>query len=192
MKDVRLQFTPLQRALHWVMALCILAMLFVGVGMVSTIKPEYLTLVSIHKPLGILILGLALLRLIVRWRYGAPPLPCDMPEPMKLAARLSHVIFYLLMIAMPLIGWSMLSAADYPVVVAGIHLPAILPPNPELHSLLWNAHRLLAFCFFGLILVHLAAALFHALVRRDGVFEAMAPLPAHPSSDGEVVASRRD
>lgn len=175
MSDVRKQFTPLQRALHWVMAICILAMLFVGVGMVSTITPKYLVLVSLHKPLGIAILVLALLRLVVRWRFGAPPLPPDMPEPMKLAARLSHVVFYALMIAMPLIGWAMLSAADYPVVVAGIHLPAILPPSPALHSLLWTAHKLLAFGFFALILLHLAAALFHALVRRDGVYEAMAP-----------------
>jgi cytochrome b561 len=157
------------------MAICILTMLFVGVGMMSTIKPKYLTLVSIHKPLGIAILVLALVRLVVRWRHAAPPLPSEMPEAMKLAAKLSHVIFYLLMIAMPLIGWAMLSAADYPVVVAGIWLPPILPPNPGLHSVLWNTHRFLALCFFALILLHLAAALFHALVRRDGVFEAMAP-----------------
>ena len=192
MNNIRLTFTPLQRVLHWVMAACILAMLFVGVGMVSTIKPEYLTLVSIHKPLGIVILVLAVVRLIVRWRYGAPPLPSDMPEPMKLAAKLSHILFYLLMIAMPLIGWAMLSAADYPVVVAGLQLPAIVPPNPELHSLLWNAHRALAFSFFALILLHLAAAMFHALVRRDGVFEAMAPFPVEPASDSGVVARRRD
>ncbi|GAC1672957.1 MAG: cytochrome b [Steroidobacteraceae bacterium] len=192
MNDVRLQFTPLQRALHWVMAICILTMLFVGVGMVSTIEPKYLTLVSLHKPLGIVILALAVLRLMVRWRYGAPPLPSDMPEPMKLAARLSHVLFYLLMIAMPLIGWAMLSAADYPVVAAGIHLPAILSPNAEMHSMLWNTHRLLAFCFFALILLHLAAALFHALVRRDGVFDAMAPFPVHPPSDIAITARRHD
>ena len=192
MKNVQLQFTALQRTLHWVMAICILTMLFVGVGMVSTIKPQYLTLVSLHKPLGIVILGLAVLRLIVRWRYGAPPLPSDMPESMKLAARLSHILFYLLMVAMPLIGWAMLSAADYPVVVAGIQLPAVLSPNPEMHSMLWNAHRLLAFCFFALILLHLAAALFHALVRRDGVFDAMTPFPDHPRSDSESVARRDD
>ncbi len=174
------------------MAICILAMLFIGVGMVSTLEPVYLTLVSIHKPLGIVILLLALLRLIVRWRHGAPPLPRGMPEPMKLAAKLSHVAFYALMIVMPLLGWAMLSAADYPVVFAGMHLPAILPPNAELHSLLWNAHRFLAFCFFALILLHLAAALFHWLVRRDGVFEAMAPFPAHPPADGEAIAGHRD
>jgi cytochrome b561 len=169
------RFSPLQRALHWVMAICILAMLFIGVGMVSTVKPEYLTLVSIHKPLGVAILILALIRLVVRITRGAPPLPADMPMPMKLAAKLSHYVFYALMIALPLLGYGMLSAADYPVVVAGMRIPSLLPHSNSLHTLLWNAHRFLALCFFALIVVHLAAALFHALVRRDGVFHAMAP-----------------
>ena len=130
------RFTPLQRALHWIMAVCILAMLFIGVGMVSTVASEYLTLVNIHKPLGILILILALIRLVVRLVYGAPPLPLDLPEPMKLAAYLSHYALYALMIAMPLIGWVMLSAAEYPVVIwPGIWLPQILPLDRSLHTL---------------------------------------------------------
>ena len=78
----RQRFTPLQRLLHWLMAICILAMLFIGVGMVSTVMPKYLALVSIHKPLGIAILVLAVLRLVVRLRSGAPALPADLPEPM--------------------------------------------------------------------------------------------------------------
>jgi cytochrome b561 len=175
MTGVRRHFTVLQRLLHWLMAICILAMLFIGVGMVSTVMPKYLTLVSVHKPLGIAILVLAVIRLVVRVVYGAPPLPADLPEPMKLAAYLSHYAFYVLMIGMPLLGWGMLSAAAYPIVLFGdVHLPAILPQSDSLHTLLWNAHFLLAFAFFGLILLHLAAALFHALIRRDGVFEAMA------------------
>jgi cytochrome b561 len=162
------------------MAVCILAMLFIGVGMASTVAPEYLTLVNIHKPLGIVILILALIRLVVRLRYGAPALPVDLPEPMKLAAYLSHYALYALMIAMPLIGWAMLSAAKYPVVLwPGVWLPPILPLNPGLHTLLWNAHFYLAFLFFALILMHLAAALFHALIRRDGVFDSMGPLLKH-------------
>ena len=177
MTDPNRQFSPLQRLLHWVMAICILAMLFIGVGMVSTIEPDYLKLVAIHKPLGIAILILALLRLAVRLRKGAPSLPPDLPPVIKLAAQLSHIAFYVLMIALPLIGWGMLSAADYPVIVAGLRLPAILPPNASVHSLLWQAHQFLALCFYALILVHFAAALFHALVRRDGVFDAMSPLP---------------
>src|SRR5215475_7310232 len=113
------RFTAPQRLLHWLMAVCILAMLFIGVGMMSTIMPKYLSLVSIHKSLGIAILVLAVLRLLVRLRYGTPPLPADLPAPMKLAAHLSHYALYALMIAMPLLGWAMLSAASYPVVVFG-------------------------------------------------------------------------
>ena len=174
-------FTPVQRLLHWVMAVCILAMLFIGVGMVSTIMPKYLSLVAIHKPLGIAILVLALIRLAVRLRYGAPSLPADLPAPMKLAAELSHYALYALMISMPLIGWAMLSAASYPVVLFnGVHLPQILPLSDSLHTLLWNAHYYLAFAFFALILLHVAAALFHALVRHDGVFKSMATVSASP------------
>jgi cytochrome b561 len=172
------RFTPLQRLLHWLMAACILAMLFIGVGMESTVMPKYLILVSIHKSLGIVILVLALIRLAVRLRAGAPPLPAELPAPMKLAAHLSHYAFYVLMIGMPLLGWGMLSAAAYPIVIFGsVHLPPILPQSDSLHTLLWAAHYCLAFAFFALILAHGAAALFHALVRRDGVFEAMAPVP---------------
>jgi len=175
MNAISRRFTVVQRLLHWLMAICILAMLFIGVGMVSTVMTKYLTLVSIHKSLGIVILALALVRLATRLRYGAPSLPADLPEPMKLAAHLSHYAFYVLMIGMPLLGWGMLSAAGYPVVLCGgVHLPAILPQSDSVHTLLWNAHFYLAFAFFALILLHLAAALFHALIRRDGVFEAMA------------------
>jgi cytochrome b561 len=173
------RFTPLQRLLHWLMAVCILAMLFIGVGMESTVTPKYLTLISIHKPLGITILVLALIRLVVRLRYGAPPLPADLPGPIKLGAELSHYALYALMIGMPLIGWAMLSSASYPIVLyGGIHLPAILPQSDRLHALLWDAHFYLAFAFFALILAHIAAALFHLLVRRDDVFQAMGPARA--------------
>src|SRR5215470_17708266 len=125
---MRQHFTPLQRLLHWLMAIGILAMLFIGVGMVSTVMPKYLPLVSIHKSLGITIFVLALIRLAVRLRDGAPPLPADLPEPMRLGAHLSHYALYGLMIAMPLLGWGMLSAGAYPVVVFNsFYLPAILP-----------------------------------------------------------------
>jgi cytochrome b561 len=173
-------FTVLQRSLHWLMALCILAMLFIGVGMVSTVMPKYAPLVATHKTLGIVILVLALVRLVVRLRSGAPSLPPGLPAPMMIGAYLSHYALYALMIGMPLIGWAMLSAAAYPIVLYGnIRLPAILPQSDRLHALLWDAHFYLAFAFFALILLHVAAALFHALVRRDGVFESMAPVPVH-------------
>jgi cytochrome b561 len=163
------------------MAACILAMLFIGVGMVSTVKPVYLSLVSLHKPLGMLILLLAVIRLVVRLRSGTPPLPADLPGPMRLAAQASHYILYALMFIMPLLGWAMLSAAAYPaVLLGGIRLPLILPQSDALHAWLWNAHFVLAFVLFAVLLAHLAAALFHLLIRRDGVFESMAPVPARP------------
>jgi cytochrome b561 len=93
---------------------------------------------------------------------------------MRLAAVGSHYALYALMIGMPLIGWGMLSAAAYPVVLfRGWRLPAILPQSDSLHTLLWTARFYLAFAFFALILLHVAAGLFHALVRRDGVLPAM-------------------
>ena len=169
------RFAPVQRALHWLMAACIIAMLFIGVGMVSTVMPKYLALISIHKTLGVTILALVLLRLAVRLRYGAPALPVDLPAPMKLAAHLSHYALYGLMIAMPLIGWAMLSAGGYPIVLYGPWgLPPILPQNATVYAVLREAHTLFAYLLFATVLVHLAAALFHGLVRRDGVLESMA------------------
>ncbi len=172
----RIRFTAVQRLLHWLMAIGILSMLFIGVALVSTIGRQYVALLVTHKTLGIILLILALVRLAIRFISGAPPLPADLPEPMKLAARLSHVGLYILMISMPLIGWAMLSAAAYPIVlVGGVRLPAIAPQNSTLHAWLWDAHSYLGFAFFALVLMHLAAGLFHGLVRRDGVLQSMLP-----------------
>jgi cytochrome b561 len=184
------RFTPLQRALHWLMAAMVLAMLFIGVGMVSTLQPKFLTLFSIHRPLGIAILVLAVFRLGVRLWRGAPALPRDLPLLQVIAAKASHYLLYALLIAMPLIGWSMLSAGGYPIVLYGpIHLPKIVPHNDALHALLRSAHTWLAYLFFAIVLLHLGAALFHALLRRDGVFASMAPWRygsrRHPSFTGE-------
>lgn len=174
----RTRFTGVQRLIHWTMAVGIVAMLFIGVGMISTIAPDYVPLITLHRTLGAALFLLVLVRICVRLFQGAPPLPASMPPVMRLGAKLSHWALYGLMIVMPLLGWGMMSAAAYPIVLfGGIRLPPILPPSDALHTLLWAAHRWLAFAFFALILLHLAAALFHALVRRDGVFEAMAPLP---------------
>ena len=175
MINTRTRFTFLQRLLHWLMAIAIIAMLFVGVGMVSTVMPKWLPLFTAHKTLGIAILVLVVLRIVVRLRSGTPPLPRDLPEPMRLAAKLSHYALYALMLAMPLLGWGSLSAGGYPVTLLwGIQLPPLLPHSDSLHTLFRTAHVYLAFAFFALILLHIAAALFHALVRRDGVFQSMA------------------
>jgi cytochrome b561 len=99
---------------------------------------------------------------------------------MKLAAYLSHYALYALMIGLPLIGWATLSSAGYPIVLwGGLWLPPIAPRSDGLHTVLWLTHVSLGLLFFAVILLHVAAALFHALVRRDGVFEAMGPELRH-------------
>jgi cytochrome b561 len=133
------------------------------------------TLIAIHKPLGIALLLLVVIRASVRIRRGSPPLPRDMPASQKIAAKGSHAVLYALMFAMPLIGWAMLSAAGYPLKLWGpLHLPPIAPHNVELFAVLRALHTWLAFALFGTVLLHLAAALFHGLIRRDGVFSSMA------------------
>ena len=175
MKSTRTRFHALARLLHWSMAVLIITMLFVGVGMVSTVSSLHNTLLALHRPLGIALLVLVIARVAVRLTCGAPPLPADMPGWQRMAAHGSHLVLYLLMIAMPLIGWSMLSAAGYPIVLAGsVHLPPIAPHSVVLYAWLRAAHTWLAMALFATVLLHAAAALFHALIRRDGVFASMA------------------
>ena len=138
-------FPLLSHILHWTMAVLILAMLFIGIAMVSS-----------------------------RLFHPPPPLPDGMPGPLRFAAHASHWLLYVLMFALPLVGWAMLSAAAYPIVLAGsLHLPPILPHSNALYALLRTLHTALAFLLFATFLIHLSAALIHALIFRDGVFQSM-------------------
>lgn len=168
------QFNRTARILHWSMALAIFGMLFIGIGMVASLSLRP-TLVSVHRPLGIAILLLASVRLGNRLRHRPPPLPADLPRLQALAANASHWLLYGLMFALPLVGWSMLSAGGFPVTMfAGFTLPSIAPHDATVYAVLRSAHTWLALLLFATVLVHLAAALYHAWVRRDGVFSGMA------------------
>ncbi|MDF0487871.1 cytochrome b [Sphingomonas sp. H39-1-10] len=167
-------FHPALRTLHWLMAAMVLTMLFIGVGMVSTSGPAYVTLLALHRPVGIVILILVLIRLPLRLFTGAPALPDDLPPQQKFVAKASHVLLYASMVAMPLIGWAMLSAGGYPVhVTKAIILPPILPHDLPVYAFLREAHTIIALLFFALIVAHLSAALMHGLIRRDGVLRSM-------------------
>ncbi len=168
-------FNLLARLLHWAMAVAILAMLFIGVGMMSSLtwRPW---LLDLHQPLGIAILLLAIVRLVNRLRHGAPALPADLPRWQVLAAKASHWLLYALMLLLPLLGWGVRSAGGWPVTMfPGVTLPPIAPTHPVWYAVLRDAHGLLAWLLFAVVLMHLAAALMHAWVRRDGVFSSMAP-----------------
>lgn len=174
-------FNLTARILHWSMAAAIVAMLFVGIGMVASMSLRP-TLVSLHRPLGIAILLLVIVRLINRLRHSPPPLPTDLPAVQVFAAKASHWLLYTLMFAMPLIGWAMLSAGGYPVTMfKGFDLPPIAPHNATVYALFRTVHTWLALLLFATVLMHLAAALFHAWVRRDEVFASMAKGSSEPA-----------
>ncbi|MBB6250537.1 cytochrome b [Nitrospirillum iridis] len=168
-------FSGAARLLHWLMAVLIIGMLFIGVGMVSTVGNSHTWLVPLHKSVGATLLVLVLIRLAVRATHRPPPLPADMPAPQKAIAHLSHIVLYALMIALPLVGWSMLSAGGYPITVWGAaHLPPLMAPDRGLYATLRHLHTYLAYALFLTVIAHLSAALMHAFLFRDGVFQSMA------------------
>src|ERR1700704_4196288 len=132
-------FPAASRILHWIMAPMILAMLFVGVSMAASVSSRYELLVSIHRPLGIAIFVLCVLRIVNRFINPPPELPDAVPSLQRFAAKASHIVLYALMFIMPLVGW--LSAARYPIVLYGpLRLPPILPHDLTLYAWLRDLH----------------------------------------------------
>jgi cytochrome b561 len=168
------QFAVFSRLLHWVMAVMVLSMLFIGISMVASLL-DYHLLVSIHKPLGILILILVGIRFVNRRIHPPPIFPARMSSLERIAATTSELLLYALMFALPLVGWAMLSAARYPVVLYGpLHLPPILPHSAALYAVLRKAHTALAYLLFITVIAHFGAILFHTLIVRDGILDRMA------------------
>src|SRR5919198_1427085 len=174
------QFTAFSRLLHWTMAAMVLTMLCIGVAMVASLA-DYHVLVSIHRPLGIAILILVVVRFVNRLLNPPPPFPATMPRAERLAATGAEFLMYALMFALPLVGWGMLSAARYPVVLFGsLHLPYILPHDVALYAALRKAHTVFAYLFFLTFLAHFGAILFHTLIVRDGILKRMVPWSIRP------------
>ena len=168
------QFALRSRILHWLMAVMLLTMLFLGVTMVASLG-NYHKLVAIHRPLGIMILILAIVRLINRMFTTLPPFPPTMSRQERWIATASEKLLYGLMLALPLVGWGMLSAGHYPIVMFGpLHLPPILPANPTVYAVLRETHTILAYLLFVIFLAHLSAVLFHTLIIRDRLLQRMA------------------
>jgi len=184
------KFALLSRILHWLMAAMLLAMLFIGVAMVASLR-NYHALVAIHRPLGIMIFILAIIRLVNRMFTRLPPFPPTMSRQERWIAAASERLLYTLMLALPLVGWGMLSAGDYPVVMFGpAHLPSILPANPTLYAILRKTHTILALLLFLTFLAHVSAVLFHTLIMRDRLLGRMAIWPAFRKEPRRKVETR--
>jgi cytochrome b561 len=169
--------------IHWITALMVLGLLASGLTMGSRPSGDALAnqILPIHASFGLTVLGLTLLRLGLRFIAKPPPLP-EMAGWEKLAARVSHVLFYALLILMPMSGWVVVSVAP--------NLPAIdyfglmdfpkLPPPPGdqaamIAGRVMQTHEALALVMIGLLSLHIAAALRHALILKDGVLSRMLP-----------------
>lgn len=186
MTEPRTRFAIQSRILHWTMAAMILAMLFIGIAMVASLA-DYQRLVALHRPLGIVILVLAMIRLINRRLTELPPFPPTMGDAERVIASCSEKLLYTLMIALPLVGWGMLSAGHYPIVMFGsVHLPPILPAHPMLFAFLRHAHTVLAWLLFATILAHVGAVLVHTLIVRDRILDRMAPWPVRRARRGSL------
>jgi len=177
------------KTLHWLIAFAIVAMLAVGWTMTSISRdnPYKFPLFQWHKSIGITILLLSLFRLFWRLTHHAPPLPAGMPGWEKFAARATHVLFYILIIGMPLVGWGMVSASPLglPTYLYGIvpwpHLPVLPTLDAETKKrfghLFSSAHSFGAYVLAGLLVLHVAAAHKHHWFDRDDVLTRMAPGP---------------
>jgi cytochrome b561 len=165
--------------LHWAMAVLLVVLLMMGVYMVGLpevgFDREKITLILVHKALGFAALAAALARVAWRTSNALPALAAGLPEWQQVAARTVHLLFYALMLALPITGWLMSSAGGYPVSFFGIELPDPVSVNP-VHFRMWIVvHRWLAYMIALLLVMHAGAALYHALVLRDDTLRKMLP-----------------
>ena len=179
------RYTAVARALHWLMALGITAL--VGIGLVMThagvTRMTQFKLFQLHKSIGITILVLVVLRLLWRLTHRPPPLPADMPGLEKGAAHAAHVALYGLMLGMPLVGWIIVSVSPFnlPTVLFGMvpwpHIPglATISDKPYWEGVAKLVHAYGAYVLIALVGVHALAALRHHFLVRDDVLARMLP-----------------
>jgi len=174
---VTTHYTPVAKALHWLIALLLFGLLALGFYMQDLpLSPQKLQLYAWHKWAGVTVFLLVLVRLAWRVTHRPPPLPEHMPRVMQLAAHAGHVLLYALMIAIPLSGWLMSSAKGFQTVWFGVlPIPDLLDKNRELGDLLQTVHLSLNLFFVVVLIGHIGAALKHHFIDRDDVLTRMLP-----------------
>ncbi len=170
------RYTGVAIALHWLLALMIVGAFGVGLYMTSLpFSPTRLKLYNWHKWAGVLILTLSAVRLL--WRLTHRP-PADLPMPawQRAAAHGAHLALYALFFALPLVGWAYSSAAGFPIVLFGVlPLPDFVAVDRELAEALKPWHGRLAWALSAVVLLHVAGALKHQFIDKDGLLNRMRP-----------------
>jgi cytochrome b561 len=173
------RYHPVSIVLHWALGLALVLIFGFGIYMADLpFSPTRLKLYNWHKWAGISILVLSALRLLWRLTHPAPALPGKIAQAMPgwqlKAHHATHLALYALFFLVPLIGWAYSSAAGFPVVLFGqLPLPDLLGPDKDLAALIKPWHEISAFALAGLAALHIAAALKHQFIDRDGLLQRM-------------------
>lgn len=173
----RTDWSALSKALHWLIAALILAMAWIGLTMGDMPNgPDKIATYALHKSIGLSILALAALRLGWRLYAGAPAPVAGTPRWQERIASATHVTLYALLLALPLTGWLLNSAAGFPLQWFGLfNLPSIAARDEALHTLAVQAHEALFWALAVLVVMHAAAALYHHLFLGDATLARMLP-----------------
>ncbi|TLX23196.1 cytochrome b [Thermomonas fusca] len=173
----RSDWPALSKVLHWLIALLILAMAWLGLTMGEMPNgPDKIATYALHKSIGLSILALVALRLLWRLYAGAPATLAGTPRWQERIAALTHLALYALLLALPLSGWLLNSAAGFPLQWFGVfNLPALAGRDEALHELAEQTHELLFWALAGLVVLHAAAALHHHLFLGDATLARMLP-----------------
>ena len=170
-------YPPSSKLLHWLIAACVLTTVPVAIAMGRVNPgPTQDFLFNFHKSLGVLIFALMILRVINRIVLGAP-IPDPWIEPwQKAVSSAVHGALYSLLLAMPIVGYVANSAYGAPTPFFGLfNVPAIVGKDEGLSEKLFALHRWTGFVVVFLVLIHIGAALFHHMIRRDTVLQRMLP-----------------
>lgn len=169
----------IHKIFHWVIAVLILGLIPVGLGMAQMENsPLKFEIYAMHKSFGLLVLFLGVLRLL--WRFFSPApehLETHKPWEVPLAAA-AHFWLYICIIGMPLTGWLMSSAAEFPVPFFGAQLPHIIGKDENLAGLFGQAHEVLAYTLLFVLALHMAGALKHHVIDKDETLQRMSWMKA--------------
>lgn len=175
---VRQGYPAASRWLHWITALLVLATIPAGAVMVSEgiSRPLQNTLFIFHKNVGVVILLLVFLRLVLRAVSSPAPLPASVPEWQRRAAAVSHFMLYALLIVMAVSGYVRVVAGGFPIeMLDALGAPRLAPRSDDLADTAKAIHAATRFVLVAFIILHISAAAFHGLIKRDGVFGRMWP-----------------
>lgn len=178
--------------LHWLMAALLVGLMALGLYMTSLPDAGFsstkITLILYHKTLGMAALMLAAVRFTWRLVNVLPSLVPSIPEWQQVTARLVHLLFYAVMVALPITGWMMSSASETPIAPGlPFTLPDLVSPDSQLYHRLILIHRALGYTLLILLFMHAGAALRHHVLLKDNTLRKILPTLSRPGTSASHI-----